>query len=154
LRDAIKQFRTQHAKASKGSTAVSILISDNYPKWKIDTLLWMQEQFDAEAGFSNSFMKDVKAWTGTNISDKKMIKFTMQFASFVKKEVEDVGAAAMDIQLPYDQKSILSVSERYIKSQLNVTELDIIKLDDGMASEVPERVAENVSPGKPYLWMH
>jgi hypothetical protein len=78
----------------------------------------------------------------------------MQFASFIKKEVEDVGSMAMDIQLPFDQKEILLASDGYIKSQLNVTELDIINLSDTEgAADVPERTKENVSPGKPVLWL-
>lgn len=154
LRDTLKNFRAQQGKAKKGSTKASILVSDDYPQWKIDTLIWMQGKFDADTGFNATFMKDLKTWTGSN-PDKKMIKFTMQFASFIKKEVEDVGSMAMDIQLPFDQKEILVASDGYIKSQLNVTELDIINLRDteGAASDVPERTKENVSPGKPVLWL-
>jgi leucyl-tRNA synthetase len=154
LRDTLKNFRAQQGKAKKGSTKASILVSDDYPQWKIDTLTWMHGKYDAETGFNATFMKDLKTWTGSN-PDKKMIKFTMQFASFIKKEVEDVGSMAMDVQLPFDQKEILLASDGYIKSQLNVTELDIINLRDteGAAADVPERTKENVSPGKPVLWL-
>jgi hypothetical protein len=48
----------------------------------------------------------------------------------------------------------LLASDGYIKSQLNVTELDIINLSDTEgAADVPERTKENVSPGKPVLWL-
>jgi len=154
LRSSLKQFRNQAGKAKKGWKKAAILLTDSYPEWKKSTLLWMQEKHDGSA-FPATFMKDLKTWTGQNVTDKKMIKFTMQFASFIKREVEDVGAVAMDIKLPFDQYAILAGSEQYFKSQLNIKEFKFIKLDgEEGGADVPERVAENVIPGKPYLWMN
>lgn len=150
LRDSIKKFRIQVGKAKKGWKSASILVSDVYPQWKIDTLTWMQEQYK-DGAFSDSFMKDLKAWSGETF-DKKMIKFVMQFASFRKEEVNDVGEAAMDINLPFDQKLIFVESMKYLKSQLNIEDLDVIKLGDGGA-EVPDKAAETVEPGNPGLWL-
>ena len=154
LRDSIKTFRAQLGKAKKGATKSSILVTDSYPDWKIKALEWMQEQYDATSGFPASFMKDLKGWTNDNVTDKKLIKFTMQFVSFVKKEVEDVGPAAMDTSLPFDQMEVLQGSEMYIKTQLGLEEISFVNIgsDSEAAKEVPERVAENVTPGKPYLW--
>ena len=151
LRDSLKKFRTQVGKAKKGWKSASILISDVYPQWKIDTLTWMQGQYK-DGAFANTFMKDLKGWSTANISEKKMIKLVMQFASFRKKEVDDVGEAAMDTVLPFDQKTIFVESMKYIQSQLNIDELDIIKLGED-DTEVPERVSEQVEPGKPHLWL-
>lgn len=150
LRDSLKRFRTQAGKAKKGWSNVSILVSDAYPQWKIDTLTWMQTQYH-HGSFSDSFISDLKYWTGTTVADKKMIKFVMQFASFRKKEVEDVGETALDIRLPFDQKAIMTESLSYMKSQLNLADVDIIKLGEDDAN-VPDRVTENVEPGKPYMW--
>ncbi len=150
LRDSIKNFRTHSGKAKKGWKDVSILVTDSYPEWKLDTLKWMQDKYDD--GFPTDFMKQLKSWA-SKLSDKKLIKFTMQFASFTKKEVEDVGPAAMDLTLPFDQKMVLCESENYIKVQLNLSEIDVKKLDDGeSAAAVPDRIKENVVPGKAYLW--
>lgn len=154
LRDTLKGFRTQYGKAKKPSTDVTIIVTETYPQWKIDTLAWMQTKYDTETGFPATFMKDLKGYTGSSGIDKKMIKFTMQFASFVKKEVEDAGPVAMDVQLPFDQKEILSISLDYIKAQLNLTELNIIKVGEDEAKDLPEKVSDGASPGKPYLWMH
>jgi leucyl-tRNA synthetase len=151
LRDSLKHFRTQVGKAKKGWEKCSILVCDVYPQWKIDTLVWMQSQYK-DGSFSESFMKDLKDWSATAVADKKMVKFTMQFASFRKKEVEDVGETALDIRLPFDQKAIMTESLSYMKSQLNLTELDVISLGQDEA-EVPERITENVEPGKPHLWL-
>ena len=150
LRDSLKSFRAQTGKAKKGWKEVSVLVTDSYPDWKVNTLKWMQEKYDD--GFAPDFMKELKKWTGS-LSDKKLIKFTMQFASFTKKEVEDVGPSAMDLELPFDQASIIEESKAYLKSQLNIEEFNVIKLDGTEASaSVPDRISQNVVPGKAYLW--
>lgn len=152
LRDSVKQFRASIGKVKASFSKVSILVSDQYPEWKVKTLTWMQEKYDPVGGFEPTFMKELKTWAGANM-EKKMIKFTMQFASFVKKEAEEVGAAALEVQLPFDQKSILEVSIAYIKAQINVAELDVIKLwEAGTPDNVPPKMVENVTPGKPSLW--
>jgi leucyl-tRNA synthetase len=151
LRDTLKRFRGQAGKAKKGWKEASILVTDSYPQWKIDTLLWMQEQFSPESGFNASFMKDLKVWTGKTISDKKMTKFVMQFASFMKNEAEDVGPVAMDIHLPFDQIAILEGSVKYLKAQLNLEAFEILKLES--AEGIPDKISEQVAPGKTYLWL-
>jgi leucyl-tRNA synthetase len=155
LRDSLKKFRAQAGKAKKGVKTATIVVSDNYPQWKIDTLQWLQSQYDADTNdFHPTFMKDLKVWTGEKFAgDKKMIKFAMQFSSFTKNEAKEVGAAALEIQMPFDQASILEGSITYLKSQLNLPELNIIKLEKDEATEVPDRIAEQVTPGKAYLWM-
>ena len=151
LRDSLKSFRTLAGKAKKGWTKASILVSDSYPQWKIDTLNWMQAQYK-DGEFPTTFMKDLKDWTGKNASDKKMIKFTMQFASFMKNEVVDVGPMAMDVQLPFDQKEILEQAQKYVQAQLAIPEIDVIKMGSDEAAGVPDKFKENVTPGKPSLW--
>lgn len=151
LRDALKRFRGQHGKAKKGWKEATIVISDSYPEWKVNTLQWMQERYTEDGGFPATFMKDLKTWSGQTVTDKKQIKFTMQFASFMKNEAAEVGAVALETQLPFDQASILEGSMQYIKKQLNLEELNILKseTDEG----IPDRITEQVTPGKPSLWM-
>jgi leucyl-tRNA synthetase len=156
LQSSLKSFRAQEGKAKKGWTKASVVVTDSYPQWKVDALLWMQEQYKASGNkFLPSLMGDLKKWTASNISDKKLMKNVMQFVSFTMKEVEDVGEMAMDVKLPFDQMSVLESSEAYLKAQLNIENLDFIKLDgdDAAAASVPERVQGNVTPGKPSLWM-
>jgi leucyl-tRNA synthetase len=150
LRDNLKTFRQQVGKARKGWTESSILITDSFPEWKIEVLLWMQEKYDN--GFPDDFMKQLMVWTKT-LPDKKLVKLAMQFASFTKREVDDVGPVAMETTLPFDQKAILEESIAYLKSQLNLEKIDVVKLDDVEASAgVPDRLRENVVPGKAHFW--
>eukprot|EP00578_Thalassiosira_sp_NH16_P016934 CAMPEP_0181125480 /NCGR_PEP_ID=MMETSP1071-20121207/27075_1 /TAXON_ID=35127 /ORGANISM="Thalassiosira sp., Strain NH16" /LENGTH=1112 /DNA_ID=CAMNT_0023210931 /DNA_START=116 /DNA_END=3451 /DNA_ORIENTATION=+ len=152
LRDSLKNFRTTAGKAKKGWKTATILVAKDYPQWKIDALIWMQSMYDKDsASFPNTFMKDLKGWTSTNVSDKKKIKLTMQFVSFMKREVDDVGEMGMDIKCPFDQIAILNESLAYIKAQLNLEELNVGSVDDSDLA-VPERTSQNVSPGKPVMW--
>jgi hypothetical protein len=58
----------------------------------------------------------------------------------------------MDIKCPFDQLAIFSESLAYIKSQLNLEELSVGRVDDPELA-VPDKTMENVAPGKPILWM-
>jgi leucyl-tRNA synthetase len=151
LRDSLKKFRGIVGKAKKGWTEASIVVTNSYPEWKENVLKFMQEQYSDDTGFPTTFMKDMKKWSGQNVTDKKMIKGTMQFGSFVKAEAQEVGRVAMDLELPFDQKSILEVSLKYLKSQLNLSTLNIVDLK--AAEDIPERIFGMVSPGKPHLWI-
>jgi hypothetical protein len=161
LGDAMKSFRQQLSKgvtSKKGGVSAehraTIIVSECYPGWKIDVLKWMHGQYNAmNKSFPDTFMSDLKVWTN-NLSDKKMIKLSMQFASWMKKEVSDVGFTAMDLNMPYDQKSILISSEKYIKSQLSLPSVEVLSLSEERAAVVPDRIAENVTPGRPFLWIH
>ena len=149
----MKNFRTSAGKAKKGWKEATIVVAENYPQWKVDALLWMQSKYDkASSSFLNTFMKDLKEWSTTSVSDKKQVKFIMQFVSFMKKEVEDVGEMAMDIKCAFDQLAIFNESNAYIKAQLNLDKVGVGNVDD-VELAVPDRVSQNVAPGKPYLWM-
>ena len=151
LRDALRHFRLQAGKAKKGWKKATILVSQVYPQWKIDTLHWLEQTYK-DGGFPASFIQDLKNWCSSTVTDKSLVKSIMKFASFRKSEVEDVGETALDVRLPFDQKAILSDSLSYIVSQLSLAEVDIIELG-GDENDVPERISENVEPGKPYLWL-
>ena len=152
LRDSLKNFRTAAGKAKKGWKAATILVAEDYPQWKVDALLWMQTQYDKASGtFPDTFMTDLKDWTTNNVPDKKKIKLTMQFVSFMKREVEDVGEMGMDIKCSFDQLAILNESLAYIKSQLSM-EIGVGRADDPELA-VPDRTVEQVMPGKPVLWI-
>lgn len=150
IRKSLRFFRNTMGKAKKGWTTVSIVINEKYPDWKIQVLEWIQSQYN-EGAFPSTFMKDLKTWASQTM-DKKMMKNAMQFASFRMKEVQEIGITAMDIQLPFDQKQTFVDSLDYIKSQLDVSELDVIGLPDDSAG-VPERVSDRVEPGTPQLWI-
>jgi leucyl-tRNA synthetase len=152
LRDSLKKFRATIGKTKKPSTSASILVTGAYPEWKVNALKWLQGQYreSEEGGFAKSLMQELKAWANQNV-DKKMLKDTMQFVSFIKVEVGDVGPVAMDLELPFDQCETLEGSLTYLKTQLNLSELDVLDLEK--AEDIPDRVSGNVSPGRPHLWL-
>jgi hypothetical protein len=150
LRSALKNFRGQTGKAKKGWKTATILVAEDYPQWKVDALLWMQSKYDN--GFSSAFMADLKDWTTNGVEDKKQVKNIMQFVSFMKREVEEVGEMGMDIKCPFDQLAILNESKAYIQSQLGLEEIGIANVLDAELA-VPDKTSQNVTPGKPFLWM-
>jgi leucyl-tRNA synthetase len=151
LRDALKKYRGNIGKAKKGWKSASILVTNSYPEWKVNVLEHMQEQYSDDTGLPTTFMKDMKKWSGQNVTDKRLIKDVMQFASFMRDESNEVGRVALDLELAFDQYAILEVSLTYLKSQLNIPELDILDLKT--VEDVPDRVAGQVSPGGPHLWI-
>ena len=156
LRDTIKHFRTQSSKAKKGMDQATILVTDSFPDWKIQSLQWLQGKYDEKNGrFGTELMTDLKKWASSN-TDKKLVKNIMQFVSFTKKEVEDVGPVAMETSLPFDQKSTLIQCTEYFKVQMNMKSVVVLKLDDinNDITTVPDRLIENTVPGKPGLWIH
>ncbi|KAL7478746.1 hypothetical protein ACHAW6_004502 [Cyclotella cf. meneghiniana] len=150
LRDSLKNFRASAGKAKKGWKTATILVAEDYPQWKTDALIWMQSKYND--GFPDTFMADLKDWSTTSVADKKQVKSVMQFVSFMKKEVEDVGEMGMDIKCPFDQLSILKESKAFIQSQLGLDEVGVCSVDDPEIS-VPEKTSQNVTPGKPFLWL-
>eukprot|EP00953_Heterococcus_sp_UTEX-ZZ885_P015015 8475-Heterococcus_DN1.PRE.1 len=77
----------------------------------------------------------------------------MQFAAFVKAAYDEIGVAALDLTMPYDQAAILTENLSYMQSSLQLTELTL-----HLASEPScpggERVVSGVSPGHPALSEH
>eukprot|EP00956_Cyclotella_meneghiniana_P021892 scaffold40578_cov72-Cyclotella_meneghiniana.AAC.6 len=138
LRSSLKNFRGQAGKAKKGWKTATILVAEEYPQWKVDALLWMQSKYDN--GFPSTFMADLKEWSTTSVTDKK------------QREVDDVGEMGMDIRCPFDQLAILNESKAYLKSQLGIDELGVGSVLDADLA-VPDKTSQNVTPGKPYLWI-
>ena len=153
VKDSLRDFRTTVGRSKKSFSKASILVSDTFPDWKVKVLVWMRENYKLDTGFESTFGKDLKEWAAKNVADKKDLKNTMQFASFVKSEVEDVGVSALDVQMPFDQKDLLEEIRDYITKQVNVSELDVVKLGSDEASHVPDKMADNSTPGKPFLWL-
>lgn len=150
LRSSLKNFRGQAGKAKKGWKTATILVAEDYPQWKVDALLWMQSKYNN--GFPDSFMADLKDWTTNSVEDKKQVKNIMQFVSFMKREVDEVGEMGMDIKCTFDQLAILNESKAYIQSQLGMEEIGVASvLDPELA--VSDKISQNVTPGKPYLWI-
>jgi hypothetical protein len=58
----------------------------------------------------------------------------------------------MDIKCPFDQYAIFCECISYIKSQLNLEEINVGRVDDPEL-RVTDNMAQNVAPGKPALWM-
>jgi len=149
---SLRQFRLTVQKSKKKVTKATIMVVDKYPDWKVDALVWMQENI-VLIDDSKQFMGELKKWTG-KLSDKKIVKNVMQFVSFVRKEYMDIGAVAMDQTVPFDQGELFGGSMlKYISSQLNLNEENITICDIGKDG-VPQgcKNGDQVGPGKPAIF--
>ena len=113
----------------------------------------MEGRYSDDTGFSETFKDDMKAYA-SSLPDKKNMKNVMQFASFVKKEVEEVGSRwPMELQVPFDQKQILSESLTYIQKQLNLEKFSVYEIGvDELPEGLQEKLLTNCQPGKPILY--
>jgi hypothetical protein len=75
-----------------------------------------------------------------NVSDKKMIKCIIQFVSFRKNKVAEVGKVAMDdTHLPYEDQGGANLEGSLFKAHWIIEEIEgIIKLDTSAEDAVPE----------------
>ena len=126
----LKTFRQSVTKSKKKVVSCAIMTVDTYSEWKVDSLKRLHATYEAEGRtFKDSFRSDLKVWAAS-LPDKKNMKNIMQFLAFVKKEVGDVGASAMDFTSPFDQKATFERSRKYVASQLGIEEgaLEIVNL--------------------------
>mmetsp|Transcript_17844 Transcript_17844/g.37088 ORF Transcript_17844/g.37088 Transcript_17844/m.37088 type:complete len:1082 (+) Transcript_17844:13-3258(+) len=148
---SLRQFRLTVQKSKKKVKKAVIMVVDSYPQWKVEALVWMNENI-ASIDDSKVFMGDLKKWT-SKLEDKKNVKNVMQFVSFVRKEYMEIGAVAMEQTVPFDQLALFQGFTKYISSQLNLAEEDISIVDIG--KEGPPQGCKNsdgVGPGKPGLF--
>jgi hypothetical protein len=96
------------------------------------------------------YIKQLREFAAAQKFDKKQQQGLMQFAAFVKAAYDEIGVAALDLTMPYDQAAILTENLAYMQSSLQLTELTL-----HLASEPNcpggERVVSGVSPGHPAL---
>jgi len=151
LNKTLKNARQMVGKSKVKPTEGAFVVKSTYNEWRVETLEWMEAQYH-DGAFGESFKDDMKAWA-SSLPDKKNMKNVMQFASFVKKEVDEVGDRwPMEVQVPFDQKQILVESLSYIQKQLNLEKFSVLAVG---VDELPEALQEkqliNCQPGKPLL---
>jgi len=153
LNKTLKNARQTVSKAKQKPTEGAFVVTKEYSDWRIATLQWMEGRYSDDTGFSETFKDDMKAYA-SSLPDKKNMKNVMQFASFVKKEVEEVGSRwPMELQVPFDQKQILSESLTYIQKQLNLEKFSVYEIGvDELPEGLQEKLLTNCQPGKPILY--
>eukprot|EP00419_Tripos_fusus_P007549 CAMPEP_0172687916 /NCGR_PEP_ID=MMETSP1074-20121228/22044_1 /TAXON_ID=2916 /ORGANISM="Ceratium fusus, Strain PA161109" /LENGTH=1244 /DNA_ID=CAMNT_0013507459 /DNA_START=49 /DNA_END=3783 /DNA_ORIENTATION=- len=122
-----KKKKEQAGPATKPTHAV-IWVAKNYKQYQQDILSVLQQiEFDAEnAPVDPDFMRTVKNSEVMKDMPKTNVKKAMSFASFVvRNEVSIRGPAALDLQLPFDEDSMLKDILDVVKAQLGVPNIEV-----------------------------
>ncbi|RLN86700.1 hypothetical protein BBJ28_00010448 [Nothophytophthora sp. Chile5] len=116
----------------KKATHAQVYLTTEFPGWQQKVLVFMDGLFDtATKQFPADFMKQLKAEITKDDSLKKLTKNVMQFAAFVKAEAELRGREALELRMPYDQKSVLSSNKLYLCRSLELEGIEV-RMEEGI----------------------
>ena len=101
---------------------LNLFVASEFPKWQEETIQVLKDSWveDRKAFVGD---KDLLVSTGL-VKDKRV----MQFVAMIKKNVESVGAAALDRKLLFDELATLNVNLDYIRRELSVLKIEKVNL--------------------------
>ncbi|RMX64546.1 hypothetical protein KXD40_001065 [Peronospora effusa] len=139
---------------AKKPTHAQVYLSTAFPEWQQKVLLFMDGVFDdATKEFPADFMKQLKGEITKDDSLKKLTKNVMQFAAFVKAEAELRGREALELRMPYDQKSVLASNKLYLCRSLDLQDIDFYYVSEEIPNGDAKKM-ETASPGKPAIYAY
>eukprot|EP00795_Rhopilema_esculentum_P000827 gene827-10569_t len=121
-----------------------IYIAKQYPPWQHTALVTLKKLYDD----NNEQFPDNKQIMNVLKGDdsvKKHMKKLMPFVQHVKKNVENVGASAMNLSVDFDETSVLMENLPYLLKSIELDSLDIKP-----STDADEKIAEECAPGKPF----
>ncbi|KAG7401107.1 hypothetical protein PHYBOEH_002990 [Phytophthora boehmeriae] len=142
------------AEPAKKPTHAQVYLSSEFPEWQQKVLVFMDTVFDdATKQFPADFMKQLKTEITKDDSLKKLTKNVMQFAAFVKAEAELRGREALELRMPYDQKSVLESNKLYLCRSLDLQEIEFYNVGEEIPNPDAKKM-ETASPGKPAIYVY
>ncbi|XP_063989407.1 leucine--tRNA ligase, cytoplasmic [Diachasmimorpha longicaudata] len=163
LMDAAHSFRIllkNHCtvkKSGKGKTEVTLVekpnhgtiwVAKSFPTWQSIVLTTMKDLWKKN-GNTMPENKAIAAELGTKGELKKYMKRVMPFVQTTREKMESLGIAALNLTLDFDEAEVLRGSLEYLKSTLDLDEVDI-----KFTEEAPEKTREECCPGAPYMSFH
>ncbi|TDH72962.1 hypothetical protein CCR75_007596 [Bremia lactucae] len=142
------------AEVAKKGTHAHVYLTSEFPVWQQKVLLLMDGLFDDKTRqFSADFLQQLKGALLRDDSLKKLTKNVMQFAAFVKTEAELRGREALELRMPYDQKSVLVTNKVYLCRSLDLEDIEFYYVGEDIPDADLKRM-ETASPGKPALFVY
>lgn len=151
FRVRLKTFINQQAKkkvndnVKKPSHAI-IWVAKTYPGWQRLVLTMLKDAYSPTQELPSN--KELSSLFLGKPELKKFMKKVMPFVQAVKEKVEKVGVSALNLTLDFDEKEILLINVAYLKSTLELVDVEV-KYSDTPAAE--EKIKEECCPGQPYI---
>ncbi|VTJ78625.1 Hypothetical predicted protein [Marmota monax] len=121
----------------------TIYVAKNYPPWQHTTLLVLRNHFETNGGKLPE-NKVIATELGNLPELKKYMKKVMPFVAMIKENVEKMGPRVLDLQLEFDEQTVLMENIVYLTNSLELEHIEV-----KFASEAEDKVREDCCPGKP-----
>nr|XP_040128175.1 leucine--tRNA ligase, cytoplasmic isoform X2 [Ictidomys tridecemlineatus] len=121
----------------------TIYVAKNYPPWQHTTLLVLRNHFETNGGKLPD-NKVIANELGNLPELKKYMKKVMPFVAMIKENVEKMGPRVLDLQLEFDEQTVLMENIVYLTNSLELEHIEV-----KFASEAEDKVREDCCPGKP-----
>ncbi|XP_065207931.1 leucine--tRNA ligase, cytoplasmic isoform X2 [Planococcus citri] len=124
-----------------------IWIAKTFPPWQSTVLSVILELYQKNASTMPD-NKTISAALNPKAELKRHMKKVMPFVQAVKQKAEQMGIAALQQNLSFDEHEVLRINLNYLK---NTLELDDITLKYTDSADVPDNVKEDCCPGAPHI---
>ncbi|XP_062909230.1 leucine--tRNA ligase, cytoplasmic isoform X1 [Mobula hypostoma] len=132
------------AKQTQKPSHCNIYVAKNYPPWQHTTLLLLRKHYETNGGqlpdnkIIASELKDLPEL-------KKYMKKVMPFVAMIKENLEKNGPRVLDLELEFDERSVLMENIVYLTNSLELDHIDVF-----FATEADDKIREECCPGKPF----
>ncbi|XP_036901810.1 leucine--tRNA ligase, cytoplasmic isoform X2 [Sturnira hondurensis] len=121
----------------------TIYVAKNYPSWQHTTLSVLRSHFQNNGGKLPD-NKIIASELSSLPELKKYMKKVMPFVAMVKENLEKVGPHVLDLQLEFDEQTVLMENIVYLTNSLELEHIEV-----KFASEAEDKIREECCPGKP-----
>jgi len=129
---------------AKKPTQATVFVAKEYPPWQKTVLVTLKNLYENNNGvFPEN--KEIMSLMKSEDSVKKYMKKLMPFVSYVKDQVAKEGVKALDLQVPFDEVSVLVDNVTFLLKSIELEDLEVKSTDGADA-----KVLEECSPGKPF----
>ncbi|KAJ8867849.1 hypothetical protein PR048_031654 [Dryococelus australis] len=153
LMDAAHSFRIQlknHLQQRKGGGEVAkpshadVWVAKTYPRWQCIVLSALQQLYEKHGALPDN--KVISSELAVMPELKKYMKRVMPFVQATREKLEEIGLAALNLTLDYNEFNVLAENLIYLENTLDVENIDL-----KYASEGPEKISEECRPGRPLI---
>uniref|UniRef100_A0A3B3BHU8 Leucine--tRNA ligase, cytoplasmic n=1 Tax=Oryzias melastigma TaxID=30732 RepID=A0A3B3BHU8_ORYME len=150
LRLRLKAYM-QPPKNKKGDTKppvkpshCTIYVAKSYPPWQHSALSLLGKHYRSNNGVLPD-NKVIAGELGALPELKKYMKRVMPFVAMIKENLEKNGARVLDLELEFDERTVLMDNLVYLTNSLELEQIDVL-----FATEADDKVKEDCCPGKPF----